>query len=110
MPPEPGVIPDTNFDTLWSMVITLEPTAQKKKEIWFVQDADENRTSTVLEEKRRNTMEAAPAKDSSADGEKKNSAAEGIAKNDSGEEKKTSEEKDNTEEKPAVDGDSTRRL
>lgn len=26
MPPEPGVVPDTNFDTLWSMVITLEPT------------------------------------------------------------------------------------
>lgn len=52
MPPEPGVIPDTNFDTLWSMVITLESTVQKKKEIWFVQDTDENRTSTVLEDRR----------------------------------------------------------
>ena len=36
MPPEPGVIPDTNFDTLWSMVMTLEPTVLKKKEIWYV--------------------------------------------------------------------------
>jgi len=52
MPPEPGVIPDTNFDTLWSMVITLEPTVQKKKEIWFVQDTDENRTSTILEDRK----------------------------------------------------------
>lgn len=36
MTPEPGVIPDTPFDTLWSMVITLEPSVQKRKEIWFV--------------------------------------------------------------------------
>ena len=48
MPGEPGAIPDTKFDTIWSMVITLEPTALKKKEIWFVQDENENRTSTII--------------------------------------------------------------
>lgn len=26
MPPEPGVNPDTSFDTIWSMIITLEPS------------------------------------------------------------------------------------
>ena len=55
MPPEPGVIPDTNFDTLWSMVMTLEPTVQKKKEIWFVQDASESRTSTIINLLERDT-------------------------------------------------------
>ena len=48
MPPEPGVQPDTNFDTIWSMVITLEPMVQKKKEIWMVQDKDENRTTSII--------------------------------------------------------------
>ena len=36
MPPEPGVNPDTSFDTIWSMIITLEPSVEKKKEIWFI--------------------------------------------------------------------------
>lgn len=48
MPGEPGTIPDTKFDTIWSMIITLEPTVQKKKEVWLVQDESENRTSTIV--------------------------------------------------------------
>lgn len=48
MPPEAGAKPDTNFDSIWSMVFTLEPTLTKKKEIWFVQDKDENRTSSII--------------------------------------------------------------
>lgn len=48
MPGEPGAIPDTKFDTIWSMIITLEPTVQKRKEIWLVQDDSENRTSTIV--------------------------------------------------------------
>ena len=48
MPGEPGAIPDTKFDTIWSMIITLEPTVQKRKEIWLVQDESENRTSSIV--------------------------------------------------------------
>jgi len=35
-----------SFDTLWSCVFNLEPTKTTTKEIWFVQNQNEKRTST----------------------------------------------------------------
>ena len=48
MPGETGAVPDSKFDTIWSMLITLEPTVKKRKEIWLVQDETENRTSSIV--------------------------------------------------------------
>lgn len=64
MPGEAGAIPDTKFDTIWSMIITLEPTVQKKKEIWLVQDDSENRTSTIVNLLERDDEDAEDDQDS----------------------------------------------
>lgn len=37
-PPEAGQLPDTDFDTLWTAIFTLDPRVNREKEITFVAD------------------------------------------------------------------------
>lgn len=41
LPPTNGQLPDTDFDTLWTAIFTLDPKVNKEKEIWFIQDVEE---------------------------------------------------------------------
>ena len=46
--PQTGTSHDS-FDTLWSCIFNLEPTKITTREIWFVQNQNEKRTSTQLQ-------------------------------------------------------------
>ena len=41
VPPSLGEIPDTDFDTIYSLRFTLDPRVLVQKEIWLVQDMED---------------------------------------------------------------------
>lgn len=47
-PPTIGQLPDTDFDTLWTAIFTLDGRVKKEREIWFITDKDEFDQSNYL--------------------------------------------------------------
>lgn len=46
--PKTGYKQTTDFDTVWSVIFTLNPNVMEVNEVWLVQDEDEDRTSTNM--------------------------------------------------------------
>jgi hypothetical protein len=79
-PPTIGQLPDTDFDTIWTAIFTLDGRVKKEREIWLITDKDEFDQSNYLPGQEpviaNNTTET--ANNSTANGTSDANSTEGV--------------------------------
>ena len=65
-----GAPPDTDFDVVWSMILTLEPQVKISTNVWFIQNQTYNASATNISGSTSNSTNSSRANVNSTTGKR----------------------------------------